>query len=110
MGAHAGHAMATSGGPGVLDVALVAWFAMTAMSTAYGLILAYPVNWWLVAAGLQYGMGTVHALGRGGQAVVGGPDRPDVPSGGQAAAADSSSHPADHARAGAATRHGMGGS
>jgi hypothetical protein len=31
-----------------------------------GGILAFPVNYWLVATGLKHGMGTVRALGKGG--------------------------------------------
>lgn len=41
------------------------WGVMSA-ATLLGAVLAYPVNWWLVAKGLKHGMGTERALGRGG--------------------------------------------
>ncbi|MEY4064189.1 MAG: hypothetical protein RIR26_397 [Pseudomonadota bacterium] len=41
------------------------WGVMS-FATLIGAIIAYPVNWWLVAKGLKHGMGTVRALGRGG--------------------------------------------
>jgi hypothetical protein len=41
------------------------WGVMSLATIAGGLI-AYPVNVWLVAAGLKHGMGTVRALGKGG--------------------------------------------
>ena len=44
------------------------WGVMSLASLA-GLIAAYPVNWWLVAAGLKHGMGTVRALGHGGHSL-----------------------------------------
>ncbi len=34
-----------------------------------GLLLAYPVNTWMVAKGLKHGMGTVRALGKGGHSL-----------------------------------------
>ena len=39
-----GMTMATSGGPGVIDVVLVAWFVMTALSTAYVVFDAFANN------------------------------------------------------------------
>lgn len=47
---------------------LVFWGAMSAAVGA-GLLLAYPVNTWLVAKGLKHGMGTVRALGKGGHSL-----------------------------------------
>ncbi len=47
---------------------LVFWGAMSAAVGA-GLLVAYPVNVWLVAKGLKHGMGTVRALGKGGHSV-----------------------------------------
>jgi hypothetical protein len=44
---------------------LVYWGAMSA-SIIVGFVVAYPVNVWLVAAGLKHGMGTQRALGTGG--------------------------------------------
>ena len=47
---------------------LVFWGAMSAAVGA-GLLLAYPVNTWMVAKGLKHGMGTVRALGKGGHSL-----------------------------------------
>lgn len=44
------------------------WGVMSLAALA-GAALAYPVNWWLVRAGLKHGMGTERALGRGGSDV-----------------------------------------
>ncbi|GGO41588.1 DUF4396 domain-containing protein [Deinococcus humi] len=41
------------------------WGVMS-LATLVGLVLAYPVNVWLVAGKLKHGMGTVRALGQGG--------------------------------------------
>lgn len=50
---------------GVMSLAAIAGFA-----------IAYPLNVWLVAAGLKHGMGTVRVLGEGGHAVSAGSPRP----------------------------------
>ena len=47
---------------------LVFWGAMSAAATV-GVIVAYPVNVWMVQKGLKHGMGTVRALGHGGHGV-----------------------------------------
>jgi hypothetical protein len=47
---------------------LVFWGTMSAAVGA-GLLLAYPVNTWMVAKGLKHGMGTVRALGKGGHSL-----------------------------------------
>ena len=47
---------------------LVFWGAM-AVAVGAGLILAHPVNLWLVNKGLKHDMGTVRALGEGGHSV-----------------------------------------
>ncbi len=44
---------------------LVFWGAMSA-AVGVGLIVAYPVNVWMVDKGLKHGMGTQRALGKGG--------------------------------------------
>ena len=48
---------------------LVFWGAMSAAVGA-GLLVAYPVNVWLVAKGLKHGMGTTRALGKGGHSLA----------------------------------------
>ena len=47
---------------------LVFWGAMSSAVTV-GLLLAYPINVWLVHVGLKHGMGTVRALGKGGHSM-----------------------------------------
>ncbi len=47
---------------------LVFWGAMS-VAVGAGLVLASPVNTWLVAKGLKHGMGTVRALGKGGHSL-----------------------------------------
>jgi len=51
---------------------LVFWGTMS-VAVGVGLLVAYPVNLWLVHSGLKHGMGTVRALGKGGHGVE--PDR-----------------------------------
>ncbi len=48
---------------------LVFWGAMS-VAVGAGLVTAYPVNVWLVRAGLKHGMGTVRALGKGGHSLA----------------------------------------
>ncbi len=42
------------------------WGVMS-LASLVGLILAYPINWWLVANKLKHGMGTEAVLGKGGE-------------------------------------------
>ncbi|MBI2778107.1 MAG: DUF4396 domain-containing protein [Chloroflexi bacterium] len=44
---------------------LVFWGTMSA-AVLVGLVVAFPINWWMVDKGLKHGMGTQRALGRGG--------------------------------------------
>jgi hypothetical protein len=53
---------------------LVFWGAMSAGATV-GVLVAYPVNVWLVNKGLKHGMGTVRALGHGGHSMDAERDR-----------------------------------
>jgi hypothetical protein len=46
----------------------VFWGAMS-VAVGAGLLVAYPVNVWLVAKGLKHGMGTDRALGKGGHSL-----------------------------------------
>lgn len=48
---------------------LVSWGAMAA-AVSVGFVAAFPVNMWMVRAGLKHGMGTVRALGKGGHSVA----------------------------------------
>ncbi|MBF9223338.1 DUF4396 domain-containing protein [Hymenobacter sp. BT662] len=45
------------------------WASMSA-ATLVGVVVAYPVNWWLVKHQLKHGMGTERALGKGGAPVA----------------------------------------
>jgi Sec-independent protein secretion pathway component TatC len=47
---------------------LVFWGAMSA-AVLVGLVVAYPVNVWMVEKGLKHGMGTQRALGKGGHSM-----------------------------------------
>jgi hypothetical protein len=47
---------------------LVFWGTM-ATGVAVGILIAYPVNVWMVQKGLKHGMGTVRALGHGGHSL-----------------------------------------
>jgi hypothetical protein len=48
---------------------LVFWGAMAA-AVLVGLVVAYPVNVWMVEKGLKHGMGTQRALGKGGHSMA----------------------------------------
>lgn len=47
------------------------WASMSA-ATLVGVVVAYPVNWWLVKHKLKHGMGTERALGKGGAPAAAG--------------------------------------
>ena len=53
-----------------MDPAGLRFWGVMSLASLAAMILAYPVNAWLVAAGLKHGMGTVRALGRGGHSVA----------------------------------------
>ncbi|MFE0274983.1 DUF4396 domain-containing protein [Streptomyces sp. NPDC058992] len=55
--------------PGTDDAGSVRFWATFSVAVLAGLAFAYPVNVWLVANHLKHGMGTVRALGEGGEAV-----------------------------------------
>ncbi len=42
------------------------FWGIMSLALIVGALVAYPVNWWLVATGLKHGMGTDRTLGRGG--------------------------------------------
>lgn len=48
---------------------LVFWGAMSA-AVFVGIVVAYPVNLWMVAKGLKHGMGTSRTLGKGGHSMA----------------------------------------
>ncbi len=45
----------------------IRFWGVMSLATLVGLIIAYPVNWWLVANKLKHGMGTESVLGKGGE-------------------------------------------
>ena len=47
---------------------LVFWGTMS-VAVLIGLIVAFPINWWMVEKGLKHGMGTQRALGKGGHSM-----------------------------------------
>ncbi|HEX6475968.1 MAG TPA: DUF4396 domain-containing protein [Acidimicrobiales bacterium] len=55
--------------PGTTDVGSVRFWGVLSVAVFVGLVVAYPVNVWLVQAGLKHGMGTVRALGEGGSPI-----------------------------------------
>jgi hypothetical protein len=54
---------------GTTDVGSVRFWSVLSLAVLVGLIVAYPVNVWLVYNHLKHGMGTVRALGKGGEPV-----------------------------------------
>src|SRR5258708_14528518 len=56
--------------PGTTDVGNVRFWAVLSLAVFVGLVMAYPVNVWLVDKKLKHGMGTVRALGEGGEPVA----------------------------------------
>jgi hypothetical protein len=53
-----------------MDPAGLRFWGVMSLASLVAMILASPVNAWLVAAGLKHGMGTVRALGRGGHSMA----------------------------------------
>jgi hypothetical protein len=52
---------------GTTDVGSVRFWVVLSLAVFVGLVAAYPVNVWLVSSHLKHGMGTVRALGEGGE-------------------------------------------
>ncbi len=45
----------------------IRFWGVMSLASLVGLVLAYPINWWLVANKLKHGMGTESVLGKGGK-------------------------------------------
>jgi hypothetical protein len=45
----------------------IRFWGVMSLASVVGLIIAYPINWWLVANKLKHGMGTELVLGKGGE-------------------------------------------
>lgn len=81
------------------------WASMSAAALA-GAVVAYPVNWWLVAKGLKHGMGTERAPGKGGGKVRHGSDDDAHPSGTAESRLNDSGKKSRPEAAGKAVEHG----
>ena len=53
-----------------MEAASPRFWGVMSLATLVGLVVAYPVNWWLVASKLKHGMGTERALGKGGHSLA----------------------------------------
>ena len=56
---------------GTTHIGSVRFWVVLSLAVLVGLVVAYPVNVWLVAKHLKHGMGTVRALGEGGAPLPG---------------------------------------
>ncbi len=45
----------------------IRFWGVMSLASLVGLLIAYPINWWLVANKLKHGMGTEAVLGKGGE-------------------------------------------
>ena len=45
------------------------YWGVMSLAVLVGFVVAFPINWWLVANNLKHGMGTVRALGKGGHSL-----------------------------------------
>lgn len=50
-----------------MDPTNLRFWGVMSLASLVGLVLAYPINWWLVANKLKHGMGTEAVLGKGGE-------------------------------------------
>ena len=53
-----------------MEATSLRFWGVMSLATLIGLVVAFPVNMWLVAVGLKHGMGTVWALGKGGHTLT----------------------------------------
>lgn len=53
-----------------MEATSIRFWGVMSLATLVGMVIAYPVNVWLVAKGLKHGMGTERALGKGGHSVA----------------------------------------
>lgn len=58
-----------------MEATNIRFWGVMSLASLVGLILAYPINWWLVANKLKHGMGTEAVLGKGGERLNKGHDR-----------------------------------
>ncbi|MEO9130842.1 MAG: DUF4396 domain-containing protein [Sphingomonas sp.] len=56
--------------PGAMHATSLRFWGVMSLATLVGFVIAYPFNMWLVGVHLKHGMGTVRALGHGGQSTA----------------------------------------
>lgn len=71
--------------PASMEASSLRFWGIMSLAVLVGGVVAYPVNVWLVSVHLKHGMGTVRALGKGGQSLAVGDAT--SPSGGSSAQA-----------------------
>lgn len=79
-----------------MEATSLRFWGVMSLATLVGLVIAFPVNMWLVAVGLKHGMGTVRALGKGGHSLSAERDRIAATSG-EMPAPNASTHKATQA-------------
>jgi hypothetical protein len=52
-----------------MDATNLRFWGVMSLASLVGLVLAYPINWWLVAKKLKHGMGTEAVLGKNGESL-----------------------------------------
>jgi hypothetical protein len=52
-----------------MEITSIYFWGVMSLATLVGAVVGYPVNVWLVAAGLKHGMGSVRTLGAGGHSL-----------------------------------------
>lgn len=78
-----------------IEATSLRFWGVMSLATLVGLVVAFPVNMWLVAVGLKHGMGTVRALGKGGHSLAAERNRIATTSG-EAPAPNASTYRATH--------------
>lgn len=62
--------------PAAMETSSLRFWGIMSLAILVGGVVAYPVNVWLVSVHLKHGMGTVRALGKGGQSLAAGDAAP----------------------------------
>ena len=52
-----------------MEATSIRFWGVMSLAILVGMVVAFPVNMWLVAKGFKHGMGTVRALGKGGHSL-----------------------------------------
>lgn len=55
--------------PRSMEATSLHFWGIMSFATLVGMVLAFPINMWLVANHLKHGMGTVKVLGKGGESI-----------------------------------------